>query len=94
MENYNDGDFLDSAGESYSHPEYITGFPMGIECILHYLLEGYGKLSDEQYKEGRYLILKYKDQIDENFQKIMMESNLSDRLFEGIKDIENYKRFM
>ena len=34
-----DCSYEDAAGEAYSHPQYITGFPMFLEDILHYLLK-------------------------------------------------------
>lgn len=34
-----DCSYEDAAGEAYSHPQYITGFPMFLEDILDYLLK-------------------------------------------------------
>ena len=83
-----------ASSEVYSHLEYVTGFPLFIEDILHYMTEDLGKLNIENYNEGRYLILKHKEQIDNNLKKILMESNLKERLFENINDIENFKKYM
>jgi hypothetical protein len=89
-----DCSYEDAAGESYSHPQYITGFPFFLEDILHYLLKDISHTNKDNWTEGRYLILKHKEQIDLNFQKILSDSNLAESLFKGIKDIENYRNFM
>ena len=89
-----DCSYEDASSEAYSHPQYITGFPMFLEDILHYLLEGTSHTNKDNWTEGRYLILKHKDEIDANFQKLLIKSNLSESLFKGIKDIENYIEFM
>lgn len=89
-----DCSYEDVAGESYSHPQYITGFPFFLEDILHYLLKDISHTNKDNWTEGRYLILKHKEEIDLNFQKILMDANLVDNLFKGIKDIENYRNFM
>lgn len=82
------------AGESYSHPQYITGFPFFLEDILDYLLSDMSRTNKDNWTEGRYLILKHKEQIDLNFQKLLSNANLKEGLFKGIKDIENYRDFM
>ena len=89
-----DCSYEDAAGESYSHPQYITGFPFFMEDILNYLLKDISHTNKDNWTEGRYLILKHKEQIDLNFQKILSDGNLAENLFKGIKDIENYRNFM
>jgi len=89
-----DCSYDDAAGEAYSHPQYITGFPMFLEDILDYLLKDTSHTNEDNWTEGRYLILKHKEEIDLNFQKLLIEMNLKENLFKGIKDIENYKNFM
>jgi hypothetical protein len=89
-----DCSYEDAAGEAYSHPQYITGFPMFLEDILYYLLKDIShNTNEENWTEGRYLILKHKEKIDKNFQKLLSDSNLTENLFKGIKDIENFKDF-
>ena len=89
-----DCSYEDAAGESYSHPQYITGFPMFLEDILHYLLKDLSHTNKNNWTEGRYLILKHKEEIDANFQKVLSEANLNESLFNGIKDLENFKDFI
>jgi len=86
-----DCSYEDAPSEAYNHPEYITGFPMFLEDILHYLCEDMGKTNKDNWTEGRYLILKHKEEIDLNFQIMLGKMNLSENLFKGIKDIENFK---
>ncbi len=83
-----------AAGEAYGHPQYITGFPLFLEDVLHYLIPDVRQKNRDNWMEGRYLILKYKREIDSNFQKILNDANLSKKLFEGIKDLENFQDFM
>ena len=89
-----DCSYEDAVTEAYTHPQYITGFPMFLEDILHYLLKDISNTDEDNWTEGRYLILKHKEEIDLNFQKILADANLTENLFKGIKDIENYKNFM
>jgi hypothetical protein len=89
-----DCSYEDAASESYSHPQYITGFPLFLEDILYYLIDNTPNTNIDNWTEGRYLILKHKEEIDLNFQKIMRDSNLRENLFKGIKDIENFREFM
>jgi hypothetical protein len=78
----------------YSHPEYITGFPFFLEEILNRLLDGISHTNEHNWDEGRYLIIKHKEDIDRNFIELMSKINLNEALFKGIKDIENFRNFM
>ena len=89
-----DCSYEDAASESYSHPQYITGFPYFLEDILDLLLRDISNTNSDNWTEGRYLILKHKEEIDMNFQRLLGGVNLKDNLFKGIKDIENYRELM
>jgi len=89
-----DCSYEEVVGDTYCHPQYITGFPLFLEDILYYLIGDISDTNEDNWTEARYLILKYKEIIDLNFQRILKESNLKENLFKGIKDIENFKDFM
>jgi hypothetical protein len=89
-----DNSYEDIPSDVYSHKEYITGFPYFLEDIVHFILKDVYKPTEEQLTEARYLVLKHKEDIDINFQKLMFKIKLDEELFRGIKDIENFKDYM
>lgn len=89
-----DNSYEDVPSVVYNHKEYITGFPYFLEDLVHFILKDTHNPTEHQIMEARYLILKHKEKIDINFQKLIMGLELEENLFKGIKDIDNFKNFM